>query len=629
MDASSNFIVDRNANKIIIEKLFGDESKIPIADVKSYELPTSFWRSTESVFEDHKQNKYDIDLFNRFQEDICVFDSFLEDAPIPFSELLGKHLGITEKESIEQYYSKPEDIERLAEFNDIICDYYRKNGHRIKIDKFLKNEKSKFSNFKREFVRDQYLEWDTLLTDDFYKNDSEHIEYPALMIDRISLQVYSKEYLTFKSNVKKAIRNTMHRFQHEVEIERYMRHKNELSNKGYSIEDIEDYAYSCLPADLEEEYDFMKHRSILPDYNLTSVPKAYKDSYLWETEGVTYRFRNNPPKGAPVSLFIYANLQRIVYKKMKEDIPEVEEAFNNELLDENNFIPIGYEKEYQKYEFEALQELKHKAKKAYYKMLEREGFEQEEIRKAPLEFNISQIEICWNTPLPLDPIKHMKKVMDNYHSYNLMDSSFHDNTPLLVTKYMSDIEPNTTRFSHKIYKKTKKNLRNEIVLGNELKLSADIGNGRKPIYAQFFIHPEQMKRYMYAKLTFHFTRRTSGFDKEKYQHGYHQWTRMNSEVTDDDQKQYLTAYLQSTELHESFKDISFFNNLVNELRTKGFVTRKFFHPWSNRFFDKNVSKSDDFERMKRGRYRVRHGSYLEDIMTNYMKFREIVLQPVR
>jgi hypothetical protein len=129
-----------------------------------------------------------------------------------------------------------------------------------------------------------------------------------------------------------------------------------------------------------------------------------------------------------------------------------------------------------------------------------------------------------------------KKVMDNYHSYDLMDSSFHDNTPLLVTKYMSDIEPNTTRFSHKIYKKTKKNLRNEIVLGNELKLSADIGNGRKPIYAQFFIHPEQMKRYMYAKMIFHFIRRTSGFDKEKYQHGYHQWTKNNSDVTDKEKK---------------------------------------------------------------------------------------------
>lgn len=126
--------------------------------------------------------------------------------------------------------------------------------------------------------------------------------------------------------------------------------------------------------------------------------------------------------------------------------------------------------------------------------------------------------------------------MDNYHSYDLMDSSFHDNTPLLVTKYMSDIEPNTTRFSHKIYKKTKKNLRNEIVLGNELKLSADIGNGRKPIYAQFFIHPEQMKRYMYAKMIFHFIRRTSGFDKEKYQHGYHQWTKNNSDVTDKEKK---------------------------------------------------------------------------------------------
>jgi hypothetical protein len=380
-----------------------------------------------------------------------------------------------------------------------------------------------------------------------------------------------------------------------------------------------------LPADLNEEYDFMKHRSILTDYNLTSVPKVYKDSYLWETEGATYRFRNNPPKGAPVSLFIYANLQRIVYKKMKEDIPEVEEAFNNELLDENNFIPMGYEKEYQKYEFEALQELKHKAKKAYYKMLERDGFEQEEIRKSPLEFNISQIEICWNTPLPLDPIKHMKKVMDNYHSYNLMNSSFHDNTPLLVTKYISDIEPNTTRFSHKIYKKTKKNLRNEIVLGNELKLSADIGNGRKPIHSQFFINPEQMKHYMYTKLIFHFTRRTSGFDKEKYQHGYHQWTRMNSIIEDRDKEHYLSALLRYADLHEDFKEVSFFNNLMDELQMKGFVTRKFFQPKSNKFFDNNIGKSVNFERIGRGKYRVKHGSNLECTLNEYKKLREALL----
>jgi hypothetical protein len=92
-------------------------------------------------------------------------------------------------------------------------------------------------------------------------------------------------------------------------------------------------------------------------------------------------------------------------------------------------------------------------------------------------------------------------------------------------------------------------------------------------------------------------------------------------VTDDDKNQYLSAYLQSTELHESFKDISFFYNLVNELRTKGFVTRRFFHPWSNRFFDKNVSKSDDFERMKRGKYRIRHGSYLDRIAKGYINLR--------
>jgi len=89
------------------------------------------------------------------------------------------------------------------------------------------------------------------------------------------------------------------------------------------------------------------------------------------------------------------------------------------------------------------------------------------------------------------------------------------------------------------------------------------------------------------------------------------------------------AYLKSTDLHESFKDLSFFNNMVNELQTKGFVTRKFFHPWSNRFFDKNVSKSNDFERIKRGRYRIRHGSYLEDIMNRYLKFRDIVLQTIQ
>ncbi len=622
MNTSSNFTVDKKANKKIIDELFRDESKIPIADVKSYELPTSFWRSIESAIKDYKQSKYDIDLFDRFQEDICLFDYILKDGPTPFCELVRRHLGLTEKESIDHYYSNPGSIDRLSEFNDKICDYYRENGYRIRIDRFLKNENSKFSNFKREFVRDQYLEWDTLLMDDFYKQDSEHIEYPTLMVDRISLQVYSKDYLTFKGDVKKVIKTTAPRFQKEVLVERLMRHKQELSNKGYDIEDIEDYVEQFLPTNLDEEYDFMKHRSILPDYSLTSIPKSYKDSYLWETEGITYRFRNNPPKGAPVSLFIYANMQRIVYKKMKEDIPEVEEAFNNELLDENNFIPIGYEKEYHKYEQQAFQELKHKAKKAYRKMLEREGFEQDEIRKAPMEFNISQIEICWNTALPLDPLEYLKEVMDNYHCCGIMDSSLHDTTPLLVTKYMSDIEPNTARFSHKMYKKTKKNLRNEIVLGKELKLFADIGTGRKPIHTQFFTDPEQMKRYLYAKLLFHFTRRTSGFDKEKYQHGYHQFTKKSSYPNDEDKKHYLVAYLKYTDLHESFKDVSFFNNLVNELRTKGFVTRKFFHPWSNRFFDKNVSKSNDFERMKRGRYRIKHGGNLEDIMNGYVKLRE-------
>jgi hypothetical protein len=466
MSESSYFSVDKTVNKEIIDHLFGDESKIPISDIRAYQLPTSFWLSIKSIIKDYKQNKYAVDLFNRFIDQFILLDTIIEDGPHIIYDILGEHLGMSEKEQVIHYSNNPELIHNLNGLNDKLCDHYRENGSIVLVDQFIKMEKSKFSNFKRELIREQYLEWDTLLTDDFYNNDSDFIEYPTLMINRVSLQVYSKDFLMYKGDVRKVVKDASSTFAKEAIVESLMYQKHALSKMSYDQDDIDDYAIQCLPANLDDEYSFIEHRSILSDYNVTSKPKIFKDSYLWKKEGITYRFRHNPPKGAPISLFIFANLQRIVYNKMKEDIPEVEKTFDHELLDENNFIPMGYEKEYLKYENQALEELKEKALGAYQIMLERNGFGPKEKRKSEMIFNISQIEICWNNELPLDPLEYLKDQMSAYHKHNLSSSSFHDNTPLLVTKYMSDIEPNVVRFSHKIYKKTKKNLRNEIFLYN-------------------------------------------------------------------------------------------------------------------------------------------------------------------
>ncbi|MBP1908273.1 hypothetical protein [Methanolobus bombayensis] len=79
-----------------------------------------------------------------------------------------------------------------------------------------------------------------------------------------------------------------------------------------------------------------------------------------------------------------------------------------------------------------------------------------------------------------------------------------------------------------------------------------------------------------------------------------------STLLQEDKEQYLSALLISADLHDHFKDISFFNNHIEELKTKGFVTRKFFQSKSIKFFDNNVGKSENFEKMGRGKYRLKH-----------------------
>jgi hypothetical protein len=408
-------------------------------------------------------------------------------------------------------------------------------------------------------------------------------------------------------------------FAKDVVWESLMYRKYALRDAGYTEKDIEDYSYHNLPAVIDDEFDFMKHRSILPNFKLTEKPKLSKDAYWWREEGIVYKFKFDKHSGAPISMFLLANMQRLVYWKLKEKYPEIEDAFNEELLEETNFIPMGWEEKYLEYEQVVLNELKDTAKCTYPIMLERLGFNAGKVHSTEFVTNLHQIEVCMNTRLPLDPINYMQNRATNYYSYGLTSCRVDYNTPLFVTKYNSDIEPNNVRFSYKIYRKTKKNLRHEIVLGKELKQKADVGTGRMPIGEYFFVDAASIKKYLYAKVIFHHIRRTEGFDKDLYNRGYDAFDNCELEFTEDDKRRVMGAMLRDANIPDAFKDLDLFSSFVKQLYNDGFVVRGSFRSWSNHEFRKNVGISSQFERMSRGRYRVKRHSCFKAIIKDFKR----------
>jgi hypothetical protein len=431
---------------------------------------------------------------------------------------------------------------------------------------------ARYNWFKRTELRKAYKEYDDKISKKFYEENPVCLDYPnPMMLDRIAVFVYSTDLMSYMGDVKDAIENS--KVSSEIVTEQLMYDKIQMQEEGYSEEEIE----SLLPDDLDLRFSFMETRSILSGFKLQRKPKEYRDGsgsmLLWHTDGATYRYRHNPPKGAPISLAGFYNMQRLVYNMLLQDHPEIEKAYNEEFIEESNFIPFGYEIEYLKYEKQVMEDLKEKTVEFFIDMT------RDKLKINPVDFvdgikiSISQIEVCWNQELPFDAFGYLHDKMGFYVRDGLTHTALHGETPLMVSKIYSDIEPNAVRFSFKNYKKSKRILRNEIVLGNELKTQGLDGN--ETLSDMFFRDVDEAKRFVYSKFILQVLRKTEGVDEEEYRHGYNRFIRQK---TDDYEwkKRVLWSLVAQSGIEKEFQNIDVFDLFAEQINNVGYVKKSFF-----------------------------------------------------
>ena len=425
---------------------------------------------------------------------------------------------------------------------------------------------------------------------------------------------YSPQFMSHDRDVKDVI--DKNRVSYETNIERLMFDKRQLEAAGYSKEEIE----SLMPEDLEERFSFMENRSITDGFNLQNKPTEHRDGsgkmLIWKTEGAVYRLRHNPPGGAPISLTGFYNVQRIVYKMLVQKYPEIQKAYDDELLEETNFIPLGFEEKYLEFEQQVMNDLEEKTREFFMDLLIRKiGFNSVDVYQADVKVSISQIEVCWNQPVPFDSFGYLHEKTAFFVKNGFTETQLHAKTPLFVSKFMSEVIPNQIALAYKNYKKTKKILRNEIILGNTLKGSGLQNN--ETLSDTFFRNTEDAKKYAYSKMIFEWLRRTEGLNEEKYKHGYRRF----KEMKEGDQtwkKNLLKGLVRDSGIPDEFKDLDFFDIFAEQLHRRGFVKRKFFSHLSDRKYRRLIFDApESFERCGRGKYRPTAGSPMFNAVEGY------------
>ncbi len=251
-------------------------------------------------------------------------------------------------------------------------------------------------------------------------------------------------------------------------------------------------------------------------------------------------------------------------------------------------------------------------------LIGRLGFDAEDVYKAPKKVSISQIEICWNQKKPFDAYHYLTDKLNFFKEIGLNHMDFHSDTPLMVTKYPSDIYPALIRMVHKIYVKTKFILRNEIILGSELKTTVPFICGTLSDF--FFTDSGRAKMFVYSKFILQHLRRTLGLDYEKYRHGY---LRFVQTKRGDQQwkKKYLEGILETYQLPDIFNDIDFFDSFSDLIEAAGSVQRRNFSHLSYKQYRRLVSESPNFRRMGYGKYRIRENSVLFHANLEYRTIR--------
>ena len=618
----------------IIETYFKDETLLPLVDAKGYNnIPNSFWKDIEKQIKTYDQKHYTPQVFfSLFElvtselispEEVITLFSQIKNKPEELADL--KTNKTQTKLSAERFLKtlkeNPESFTNLFLWmTDVLKAFLKENHYGHTASRTISEHNQAYAYFKRRTLRLAYGEYDADLSKKFYEENPIGIKYPIQMLDRVLVMAYSTDFLTFKPNVKATIaENTI---SEDTAIERLMYDKQKMIEEGFSFEEID----RLMPEDIDEKFSLMETRSISAAFNLKRKAKECQDgsgkALMWHTEGATYRLRYNPPKGAPISLAVIYNVQRIVYNMMIQKYPEVEEAYKNELLEETNFIPLGYEMEYLEFEKQVIEDIGNKTVDFYIDaLIEKLNFNEKEVLDADIKINISQLEICWNQPLMFDSFTYLHEKTAFFVKSGLETTALHGETPLMVSKIYSDISPNEARFAFKNYKKTKRILRNEIVLGNELKTRGL--KGRETLSDMFLRDCEAAKRFVYSKFILQYLRATEGLNETEYEHGYNKYINMRTE-DGELKKRWLRTLVEKADIPKEFKDPEFFEVFTDQIiNSPGYIRRPFFRFLSDKQFRRLVVDSDNFERRGRGKYRLNENSHLFRIACDYRNIRNL------
>ena len=598
----------------IIERIFGSPDRVPVYDRTAYIIPVEFWQRVEAEINDFRDTGLQYTTFIRLSElarEYRYYETFLKKC-IKFLRNVttlptGTPAGLFDIESFISAKLNSDEHFDITALNDHLLDIFRDNGLRLHADLIDTRRKQRFGMKKRDIVREAYREYEEKLTSEAYRIECDTIKFPELMLDRVVWMIYSDEHISFKGDIKDTISANRSGFDFMVMTDRAEYTRRDYLAANYTDEEVNEF----VPHNLDDEFDLIKHRSVLTNYDLTSKPKLVRDgigwSYLWQTAGVTYRFNHDPPQGRAVSLMMLTNMQVLTWQEIlnrESNTDELQTAYDNEFLKESNFIPTGYEHLYRKYECEVFHNLISKSTKTYHEMMGSIGFPK--ITSSTLNARVMQAELCWNKSMPLDLGSHL------WHRYDVLrkiglNPELHAKTPLLHTPFSSDVDTGFIRFDHKEYRKSKRVFRNEIIFMSELKNHVDlreISTRRKPgTISDYFIDDlELTKKYLYYKLH----RRYDQMDGTS-EHGYYDWRNSSVDLSKYRIHATLTNVLQDyPDLPSWLKDVKQFDVLVDQEH----LTRKFFTNLSKKQYELRVQRDPLFQKTGHGRYRLDHPAVL-------------------
>ena len=600
----------------IIARLFGSSDRIPVFDRTAYSIPVEFWQGVEVEINNFKNNDLQYTTFIRLAElarEYRYFETFSKEC-VTFLQNKVELPRETPKRlfdiiSFIESKFKSDDFD-LTTLNDHLLDFFRESGMLLHADTIDTQRKQRLSIKKRDIVREAYRRYEEDRTAKAFIDDRENVEFPKLMVDRFVCMIYSDQHISFRKHVKDVIKSNRSDFDYMILTDR-----SEYSKRGLleQYPDSKDEVDMFVPHNLEDEFNLIKNRSVLNNYELTSKPKKVRDgagwAYLWQEKGVTYRFIYDPPKGRAVSLLILANMQIMTWQKALQNElnrDELQKAYDDDFLKDPNFIPIGYEHLYHKYENQVFHDLVTSATDTYFKMMGSIGFD--DLDHSMLNARVTQLELCWNKAMPIDLGTYLWNRYDSLRKIGLYPD-LDAKTPLMHTDFYSDVDTGFLRFTDKLYRKSKGVFRNEIIFGNELKNSVDLSElstRKKPnsIISDYFIDdPKLAKEYLYYKLERRYEQVNGASE-----HGYYDWRNTSVDLSEYQTEGVLSGLLhRHLDLPIWLKDVKLFDVLVDQEH----LTRKFFSNLTEKEFRLRVNKNPLFTKTGHGKYRLNHSAVRE------------------